>query len=139
MFVDGDGNEWQAFDVVPRDNERRRYDRRSTAGDGVDDERRSSAGDGVDDEGRSSAVDDADDERREGDRRLSVGRTLLRARSGDGWLCFDSGTERRRLRPIPEDWTRCNEGALVDYCRAAEPVRAPRAADNKNAAVNPRR
>ena len=31
-FVDSAGHEWQAFDVVPRENERRQYDRRSSDG-----------------------------------------------------------------------------------------------------------
>lgn len=115
MFVGDDGRDWQAFDVVPRPNERRRYDRRSTAGE------------------------DIDQERREGDRRLTVGRTSLPAKSGDGWLCFESGAERRRLRPIPDDWNRCDEGTLRNYCRAAAPVQVPRSASDKNAAVNPRR
>ena len=127
IFVDDDGREWQAFDVVPRKNERRRYDRRATPGDGVDSERRS-----VPDE-------NVDNDRREGDRRLSVGRTSLPARSGDGWLYFEAGAERRRLRPIPGDWTGCDDGTLQTYCRAASPVQDPRSAANKNAAVNPRR
>jgi hypothetical protein len=127
MFVGDDGREWQAFDVVPRENERRRYDRRSTPADGVDSERRSAPDESV------------ENDRRERDRRLSVGRTSLPTHSSAGWLCFESGVERRRLRPIPEDWNRCDEAVLRNYCRDAAPVQAPRSAANKNAAVNPRR
>lgn len=41
-----------------------------------------------------------------------------------GWLSFDSGDERRRLSPIPENWLTAPEYALRELCRRAEP--APR-------------
>ena len=31
---------------------------------------------------------------------------------GDGWLCFESANERRRLARYPEDWERLNEKEL---------------------------
>jgi len=100
IFVDSRGGEWQAFDVVPRANERRRYDRRSPA------EQR------------------AEDERREADRRLTVGgRSALVSSLSDGWLCFEKGSDCRRLSPIPEDWRRCTDQELEAYCDSAKPVR----------------
>ena len=39
-----------------------------------------------------------------------------------GWLCFDSGTEKRRLSPIPEDWENAEMGALEAWCRQAAAV-----------------
>jgi hypothetical protein len=98
-FVDSTGQEWQAYDVVPREEERRRYDRRSG-------------------EVQLEEVED----RREQDRRLTVGgRERIPAKS---WLTFEMATERRRLSPIPEDWYRANDAQLEAYCRAARPVRA---------------
>jgi hypothetical protein len=46
----------------------------------------------------------------------------------DGWLCFDCGSEKRRLYPLPPDWAERTEAELWFLCRAAEPVRARAAA-----------
>src|SRR5436190_6664150 len=101
IFLDSGGNEWQAFDVVPRADERRRLDRRSP------DERRTESAD-----------------RRDTDRRLTVGgRSPLASGVADGWLCFERGTERRRLCPIPAGWSRCTDEQLDDYCQSARLVR----------------
>lgn len=40
----------------------------------------------------------------------------------DGWLCFDCGTEKRRLAPLPRDWAERPEQDLLFWCRAAAPV-----------------
>lgn len=42
----------------------------------------------------------------------------------DGWLCFDCGTEKRRLAPLPPRWHERAEEDLWFWCRAAVPVRA---------------
>ena len=74
-FLDSAGNEWQAFDVVPRADERRRVDRRSP------EERRANP-----------------EDRRDGDRRLTVGgRSPLASGVAAGWLCFERNGDRRRL------------------------------------------
>ena len=39
-----------------------------------------------------------------------------------GWLCFESGAERRRLSPIPKDWSSSDADTLEKLCRRAEPV-----------------
>ena len=104
-FVDSTGAEWEAFDVVPRDTERRMTDRRAS----------------------SSAKSGRDVERRERDRRLSVGgRSRL---TGQGWLAFQHGEDRRRLSPIPADWHRVSDVELEAYCLKARPVRASVAGD----------
>lgn len=100
-FLDSAGNEWQAFDVVPRADERRHFDRRSP------EERRLSP-----------------EDRRDADRRLTVGgRSPLARGVSDGWLCFEHGVDCRRLSPIPPDWPRCNDAKLALYCHSARPVR----------------
>ena len=100
-FLDSAGNEWLAFDVVPRADERRRLDRR------------------LPNEARSDMED-----RRDLDRRLTVGgRSPLASAVSDGWLCFERGADRRRLCPIPENWTRGTDAELEAYCQSARPVR----------------
>lgn len=42
----------------------------------------------------------------------------------EGWLCFDCGSEKRRLYPLPANWAERTEAELWFLCRAAEPVRA---------------
>ncbi|HEY4133312.1 MAG TPA: hypothetical protein VGM50_22025 [Gemmatimonadaceae bacterium] len=98
-FTDSSGTQWEAYDVVPRAEERRRYDRRS---------------------GETKA--ELAEERRDTDRRLTVGRSEHMA-SKAGWLCFERHEERRRLTPIPEDWRTCDDATLEAYCRQARPAR----------------
>ena len=98
-FVDSSGREWQAYDVVPREEERRHYNRRS---------------------GEVHADDTQ--ERRDHDRRLTVGGRSERLERAD-WLCFENGDDRRRLTPIPEDWNRADDSQLEAYLRSARQVR----------------
>lgn len=37
----------------------------------------------------------------------------------DGWLCFESGSEKRRLAPIPSGWEVCGTPALELLCARA--------------------
>lgn len=98
-FVDALGTEWQVYDVVPLAAERRHYDRRSPH-------------------------EQPEVERREGDdRRLTVGRQSLLAGSGLGWLCFEAAGQRKRLAPIPENWSQATEPELERYCGLARAVR----------------
>ena len=81
IFLDSGGREWNAFDVVPRAQERRRLERRVM-----------------------SQLADMIDDRRDEDRRITVGgRSPLASGVNEGWLCFERGVDRRRLTPIP-DW-----------------------------------
>ena len=43
----------------------------------------------------------------------------------DGWLCFESATEKRRLHPIPPGWEEHSEELLWRLCTTAQPVRRP--------------
>ena len=40
----------------------------------------------------------------------------------NGWLCFQSGTRRRRLAPIPENWQELDERPLRDLFDSAQEV-----------------
>ena len=100
IFIDSNGVEWQAWDVMPKAVERRIGNRRAcrepvTFGD-----------------------------RRRVERRQVNGRwTPLTSGLRDGWLCFDGAGTRRRLTPIPTNWESCEPTELEDYCRSATPVR----------------
>ena len=103
VFRDSQGTEWQAWDVVPQLTERREIERRV----------------------QMAQVEHAD-RRRAPDRRVIKGRRpALTAGLDCGWLCFENGLEKRRLSPIPDDWTRCTAADLERYCQSAK--RAPRA------------
>lgn len=41
-----------------------------------------------------------------------------------GWLTFESDHERRRLSPIPADWSILTDDRLLLLCRIARPVGA---------------
>ena len=99
-FIDSDGVEWQAWDVLPKGVERRMTNRRL----------------------QHEAV--SFPERRSAERRKVNGRwTPLTSGLRDGWLCFDAAGVRRRLTPIPADWEECPPPALERYCRSAMPAR----------------
>lgn len=40
----------------------------------------------------------------------------------EGWLCFESETEKRRAAPIPQGWDGWTEAELRACLEAAEPV-----------------
>ena len=39
-----------------------------------------------------------------------------------GWLCFETADQKRRLSPCPPDWDQQDDAAMEALCRAAEPV-----------------
>lgn len=98
-LIDADGTAWQIWDVHPThalSPPRSGRERRQAGGGAPPDERR-----------------------RHSDRRhLALTPGLER-----GWLCFESGTEKRRLLYIPADWETCDDRALGDYLSRAVPVR----------------
>lgn len=101
-FVDSRGTDWQVWDIVPRLSERR-----------ADDEV----------ERRLADVAISSEDRRRDARRLADSRrAVLRGTYAQGWLCFDSGTEKRRLSPIPQDWLTCSPELLERYFRHGERV-----------------
>jgi hypothetical protein len=46
--------------------------------------------------------------------------TQLKGTFAQGWLCFDSGAEKRRLSPIPDDWRTVSEAELEAMSERAE-------------------
>ncbi len=105
IFEDSRGTEWQVWDIVLRLEERRtnEADRRA------------------DRAGMAFA------DRRQDERRISnTRRPSLRGSYSQGWLAFDSGSEKRRLMPIPGDWTTCRPERLEEYVSAAAKVNGSR-------------
>ena len=101
IFTDSRGTEWQTWDVVPRLAERRASERRSRADPPPHSERRTQL-----------------------DRRVVTSpRAILTSGLDSGWLCFETGDEKRRLTPIPDDWSRCPVDRLEQYCRLATRAR----------------
>ncbi|HYW11247.1 MAG TPA: hypothetical protein VE871_04800 [Longimicrobium sp.] len=58
------------------------------------------------------------------DFRSSVGSHLPRELA-HGWLCFDCGTQKRRLAPLPANWHERTDEDFRFWLRAAVPVPVP--------------
>ncbi len=98
-FLDSNGTEWQAWDIVPHLAERRATER------------------------RVARMTVSADRRRTNERRHGSGeRTLLSRGFSAGWVCFEAFGEKRRLAPVPADWLACGLGRLEEYLRAAVAV-----------------
>lgn len=103
-FNDSAGAEWQVWDIVPQKHERR--------GELLD---------------RRVAINPIAfaDRRTPTARRLTAAparRAYLRGTYAHGWLCFESRQQKRRLSPIPPDWTTCSDEDLEAYSRSGERV-----------------
>jgi len=48
--------------------------------------------------------------------------TYLPEQFGNGWLCFESDVSKRRLTPVPAQWTEYSDDELADLLKKAEPV-----------------
>ena len=103
-FFDSAGTEWQVWDIVPQLTERRAEKDNAR-------ERRVAI----------TPIQFAD-RRREVRRLVETQRAVLRGSYALGWLCFQSDKGKRRLTPIPGDWTTCGEDRLEKYNRQAERV-----------------
>lgn len=101
-FTDSLGTDWQVWDIVPRLSERR--------------------SDGLTERRLLSVVVPFANRRRDSRRLVDQRRAVLRGTYAQGWLCFESDQEKRRLSPIPEDWTTCSDEKLESYIRTGERV-----------------
>ena len=106
LFEDSKGTEWQVWDVVPRLEERR------TAS--------------MPDRRVDIKVIPFADRRRTTRRLVHTRRALLSGSYAQGWLCFESRREKRRLSPIPDDWTTCDDDTLEGYMSSGLRVGAGR-------------
>jgi hypothetical protein len=103
-FRDANGVEWRVYTLVPKGLERRNRPDRRRAPDPnyAGPERRQ--------EDRRQQPRDGSDAKRQA--------WVLPGIQG-GWLVFDSGSERRRLTPIPPGWETATEAELDQLCRLA--------------------
>jgi len=114
-FTDPGGREWQAWDVTPQ-----RLDRRETA------DRRAAA---EPDRRRQIDRQEAGNRRRQQRRSAASRRTLSRQprlprTHSDGWLCFQSSDEKRRLVPVPAGWERLSDDDLARLLNNARVARS---------------
>ncbi len=97
-FTDSQGVEWSAWEVTPGPVDRRIADRRLFA-------------------------EPVAAERRGGRRRnRKSGPAALTTTFAQGWLCFETRRERRRLAPIPADWFRLTDEQLAKFLAAAKKI-----------------
>jgi hypothetical protein len=62
------------------------------------------------------------DRRKGPDRRVDMRRSRLYFPTTErSWLAFESGTDRRRLRPVPERWWLEDDAGLERLCALARP------------------
>lgn len=97
-FTDSQGRAWRAWDVPPH----RVYPRVR-----------------AEKERRVRAIPDYQPERRVGAERRRRKASLSMER---GWVCFESGEEKRRIAPPPPGWAEVEEGELEALCRTAPPA-----------------
>ncbi|HEX8244454.1 MAG TPA: hypothetical protein VF541_13190 [Longimicrobium sp.] len=100
-FTDSSGTPWRVWEVVPHPVDRRRGIRRIQVIKIHHSDRRTLT-----------------------TRRLDMRRSRLYFPPAETpWLAFESGDERRRLRPVPPAWWLEDDRGLERLCRSAEPQR----------------
>jgi hypothetical protein len=108
-FLDTTGKRWEVWLVTPAAAERRKADRRASAGGGGG--------------GRGGFEGEADrrlsPERRRGAFRRSV---AVASEYSNGWLCFETAGEKKRLAPVPPGWEEAGPDRLATWLQAAKRV-----------------
>jgi len=100
-FLDARGRLWEVWMVHPSAIERRRMERRSPVENAVF----------------------LIEQRVLGDRRAHAGpRGSVASEYSNGWLCFASNGEKRRLAPVPVNWMSANDSQVAEWCRIAKRV-----------------
>ncbi|MBA3645883.1 MAG: hypothetical protein H0W63_06860 [Gemmatimonadaceae bacterium] len=104
-FTDARGKRWEVWLVLPAAAERRASERRVFA------DRRT--------ENRAYGTE----RRVTPDRRRSLFRRVgVAAVFENGWLCFESDEEKRRLAPVPDGWNDADAEKLQAWCQAGKRV-----------------
>jgi hypothetical protein len=103
-FLDARGKRWEVWLVTPAAAERRKVDRRATAG---------------------GTAPFTGPERRKTPERRRVPFQRSAAVSSEyskGWLCFETEGEKRRLAPVPPGWDEAGPDRLSTWLQAAKRV-----------------
>jgi hypothetical protein len=104
-FLDTTGKRWEVWLVTPAAAERRKADRRAS----------SSGSDGFEgDADRRQAAD-----RRRGPFRRAI---AVASEYSNGWLCFESEGEKKRLAPVPAGWAEAGPDRLSTWLQVAKRV-----------------
>ena len=104
-FLDSSGRRWEVWLVTPAAAERRKVDRRASTGS-------------------TPPLEGFADRRRSNDRRKNTFRrnVVVASEFSNGWLCFESDGEKRRLAPIPAEWDQAGPDRLATWLQAARRV-----------------
>ena len=104
-FLDTTGRRWEVWLVTPAAAERRKADRRAGA---------------ASNEGLAGGME----RRNTPDRRRAPFRRSVAVASeySQGWLCFESEDEKRRLAPVPAGWQEAGPDRLSTWLQAAKRV-----------------
>jgi hypothetical protein len=54
-------------------------------------------------------------------KRASAARDLVPGLMKTGWLCFENGTHKKRIAPIPAGWEELSDAALLALARDVSP------------------
>jgi hypothetical protein len=105
-FLDSTGKRWEVWLVTPAAAERRKVDRRAAAA------------------ARGEDLSGFADRRLTPDRRKNPFRRSIEVASeySQGWLCFESEGEKRRLAPVPEGWDEAGPDRMATWLQAAKRV-----------------
>jgi len=104
-FLDSTGKRWEVWLVTPAAAERRKADRRASPSDG---------------ERYAGNLD----RRKTPERRRSpfLRSVAVASEFSQGWLCFESEGEKRRLAPVPEGWHEAGPDRLSTWLQGARLV-----------------
>lgn len=104
-FLDPQGKRWEVWLVTPAAAERRRVDRRVGSVSGEE-------------------IQGFADRRRTPERRKNAFRRTITVATeySEGWLCFESDGDKRRLAPVPEGWDEAGPDRLSTWLQSAKRV-----------------
>jgi hypothetical protein len=104
-FLDSKGKRWEVWMVTPAAAERRRADRRAASGN-------------------SEPFTGGAERRQTPERRRAPFHRSVAVASefSQGWLCFESEGEKRRLAPVPGGWEEAGPDRLATWLQAAKRV-----------------
>jgi hypothetical protein len=104
-FLDSTGKRWEVWLVTPAAAERRKVDRRVAPA--------------IDAKSELGFDRRRTPERRRGSFRRTV---TVASEFSDGWLCFESEGEKRRLAPVPRGWDEAGPNQMAVWLQAAKRV-----------------
>ena len=107
-FLDSAGKRWEVWLVTPAAAERRKADRRAGAAGAA-----GSSGSPAKSERRLTP------DRRKSPFQRSV---AVAGEFSQGWLCFESEGEKRRLAPVPVGWQEAGPDRMSTWLQAAKRV-----------------